>query len=64
MLERYNETALDYYLSGRGGETMRREAEQELYRRGQQSSRMSEEEMIEHLESLGYLVIAPDDEAN
>ena len=62
MLERYNEIALDYYLSGQGGETMRREAEHELYRRGKASTRMSEEEMVEHLTSLGYIVISPDGE--
>ena len=62
MLERYNEVALDYYLRGEGGESMRREAEQELYRRGQQSSKMSETEMVEYLTSLGYIVIAPDGE--
>jgi hypothetical protein len=62
MLERYNEVALDYYLRGEGGESMRREAEQELYRRGQQSFRMTEEEMVEHLTSLGYIIISPSGE--
>jgi len=37
MLERQNDYALDYYLRGEAGELMRRAAQQELYRRGQES---------------------------
>lgn len=62
MLKGYNRPALDYYLSGKGGESMRLEAEQELFERGRRSSSMSEEEMVEYLTSLGYLVISPDGE--
>jgi len=54
-----NQYALDGYLHGEHGELMRREAEQELYRRGQASATMTEREMIEHLKALGYVVFRP-----
>ena len=52
----YNDIAIDYYLSGKGGEIMRRMAEQELYERGKQSASNSENETIREL--LDYIARA------
>lgn len=63
MFEQLNKIALDHYLRGEGGELMRREAEAELYRRGQSdgqhTARMTEGEMVEALKALGYVVFKP-----
>ncbi len=61
MLENLNQPALDFYLRGEGGALLQMEAQQELYRRGQESVRMSIDEMIAYLESRGYAVLAPAD---
>ncbi len=59
-MSRLNRDALDYYLRGEGGELARREAQQELYRRGQAS--ISEQEMIEILRQKGYVVFHESDD--
>ena len=58
-MSQLNDYGLDYYLRGEAGELARREAQQELYRRGHLSS--SVEEMITRLEALGYAMLAPED---
>jgi hypothetical protein len=57
-MDRLNDYALDRYLRGVEGEEMRREAQQELYRRGRRST--SIEEMIARLEVAGYAVLSPE----
>jgi len=69
MYERLNDDALDYYLRGEGGESCRREALEELYRRGQESADATTsdtllvdptvEEMVEILRACGWVVFKP-----
>ncbi len=59
QMRRLNRDALDYYLRGEGGELARREAEQELWERGQRSVTMTEEKMVEELKARGYVVFKP-----
>lgn len=59
FLSRYNEVALQSYLNGEYGEEMRREAQQVLYERGQESvglSQFSEEDMAKYLRQRGWVV--------
>jgi hypothetical protein len=51
--------ALEYYLSGEGGELAAVEAHEELLRRLRE--RETVEEMIERLEALGYVVLSPEE---
>lgn len=53
---RLNEYGLDHYLRGEAGELARREAQQELWERGQRAAEVSEEEMVSRLKGLGYVV--------
>ena len=61
-MELLNQYALDHYLRGEGGELARKQAQQELYRRGQESVTipvMTEQEMVNKLKVLGYVVFKP-----
>lgn len=58
-MQNLNDYALDYFLRGKGGELARLQAQQELFRRGQESVKKSEEEMVAELQQLGYVVFKP-----
>ena len=54
-----NEYMLNSYLRGEHGEYSRLVAQQELWERGQRNATMTEQEMVEELKALGYVVFKP-----
>ena len=61
FLSQLNDVALDGYLRGEHGESMRREAQQVLYERGRQAATMSVDDMIKALQEQGYGILSPAD---
>ncbi len=58
-MQNLNDYALDYFLRGNGGELARLQAQQELFRRGQESAEKSEEDVVAELRRRGYVVFKP-----